>query len=161
MVKRRTLGAAVGGFALVLTTALMSVAVTSSSPPLMPQGGARWVPHLEAVDAALQAHDLRAAHRAWLAAHGAALASRRWEALVETADAHLRIAQVANLPGAPKARDLYLAALFRARDAGSREGMLRVAAAFDALGDHEVAGQARRMARRLSTARATEYASGR
>jgi hypothetical protein len=157
MVKRRTLGAAVGGFAIVLTTALMSVAVTpprSSSPPLMPQGGARWTPHLEAVDAALDANDLRAAHKAWQAAHGAALASRRWEGLVETADAHLRIAQVAGLPGAPKARDLYLSALFRARDAGSREGVLRVAAAFEALGDREVASQARRIARRLSVERA-------
>ena len=156
MVKRTTLGAVVG-FALVLTTALMSVAVTpprSSSPPLMPQGGARWTPHLDAVDAALQANDLRAAHKAWLAAHGEALASRRWEALVETADAHLRLAHVAGLPGAPKARDLYLSALFRARDTGSREGVLRVAAAFETLGDREVAAQARRIARRLTVQRA-------
>ena len=147
MMKRTTLGAVVG-FALVLTTALMSVAVTpprSSSPPLMPQGGARWAPHLQAVDAALEANDLRAAHRAWQAAYTAALASRRWEGLVDTADAHLRIAQVSGLPGAPKARDLYLSALFRARDAGSRDGVLRVASAFEALGDREVASQARRM----------------
>ena len=156
MVKRTTLVAAVG-FALVLTTALMSVAVTpprSSSPPLMPQGGARWAPHLEAVDAALRASDLRGrapgvAGRARRGARQPTVGGAR-----ETADAHLRIAQVSGLPGAPKARDLYLSALFRARDTGSREGVLRVAAGFEALGDHEVAGQARRMARRLSVQRA-------
>jgi hypothetical protein len=50
----------------------------------------------------------------------------------------------------PRARDLYLSALFRARDAGSLDGVLRLAAAFDSLGDREVALQALRMARRLA-----------
>jgi hypothetical protein len=104
---------------------------------------------VEAVDAALQVHDLAAARKAWQAAYGAALASRRWEAFTEVADAHLRIAELAGTSGAPSARSLYLNALFRARDAGSRDGVLRAAESFEALGDDAVAAQARRMAGRL------------
>jgi hypothetical protein len=150
MVMRRTVSATLGSLGLVLSTALMSIAVT---PPRQtaprPADETQWVTHVAAVDAALQANDLPAARKAWQAAYGAALASRRWEAYTEVAGAHLRIAELAGTSGAPSARSLYLSALFRARDAGSRDGLLRAADAFDQLGDREVAARARTIAGRL------------
>jgi hypothetical protein len=110
-----------------------------------------WTPHIVAVNAALRAGDLTAASAASTEAYRAALASRRWEGLIEAADAHLRLAAAAGAPqaGIPRARELYLAALFRARDAGSLEGVLRAAQAFDRLGDREAADHAMRVARRM------------
>jgi hypothetical protein len=152
MVMRRTFGATVGGVALVLSTALISIAVTPprvAGPPPAQEGPAPWAAHLAAVDVALQADDLETAQRAWQTAYMAALASRRWEGLAETADAYLRLADATRTSGAPRARALYLSALLRARDAGARDGVLRAAAAFDGLGDREVAAQARGIAARL------------
>jgi hypothetical protein len=150
MMTRTALGAAVGGLALVLTTALMSGAVPRVAG-LGPSAAdsARWGQHLAAMQAAVDRSDIPEARKAWQAAYAAALGSRRWEALVDTADAHLRLAEVAGTSGAPRARELYLSALFRARDAGSRPGVLRVASAFETLGDRGVATEARRMAARL------------
>jgi hypothetical protein len=110
-----------------------------------------WAPHITAVDAALRAGDLSAAATASTEAYRAALAGRRWEGLVEAADAYLRVADAAGAPhaGAPRARELYLAALFRARDAGSVEGVIRVAQSFDRLGDREATAHAMRVAQRM------------
>jgi hypothetical protein len=110
-----------------------------------------WTLQIAAVDAALRAGDLTAASAASTEAYHAALASRRWEGLVDAADAHLRVARAAGAPqaGVPHARQLYLAALFRARDAGSVEGVVRVAQAFDSLGDREAADHAIRTAQRM------------
>jgi hypothetical protein len=110
-----------------------------------------WAPHIADVDAALRAHDLAVASAASTEAYRAALASRRWEGLVEAADAYRRVADAAGAPqaGVPRARELYLAALFRARDAGSVEGVVRVAQAFDSLGDRDAADQAIRTAQRM------------
>lgn len=151
MVMRRTVSATLASVGLVLSTALMSIAVTpprATTPPAL-DGRADWAPHLAAVDLALQSSDLAAARRAWQAAYLAALASRRWEGLAGTADAYKRLADAARTSSAPRVRALYLEALFRARDAGSRDGVLRAAAAFDGLGDREVAARARTMAGRL------------
>jgi len=110
-----------------------------------------WTLQITAVDAALRSGDLTAAAAASTEAYRAALASRRWEAMVDAADAHLRVAQAAGAPqaGVPRARELYLVALFRARDAGSLEGVLRVAQSFDRLGDREAADHAMRIAQRM------------
>jgi len=110
-----------------------------------------WTPHIVAANAALRSGDLTAASAASTEAYRAALASRRWEGLIEAADAHLRLAEAAGAPqaGVPRARELYLAALFRARDARSLEGVLRVAQAFDRLGDREAADHAMRVAQRM------------
>jgi hypothetical protein len=111
----------------------------------------RCTPHIAAVDAALRGNDFTAAAAASTEAYRAALASRRWEGLVEAADAYLRVADAAGAPqaGVPRARELYLAALFRARDAGSVEGVIRVAQSFDRLGDREAAAHAIRVAQRM------------
>jgi hypothetical protein len=61
--------------------------------------------------------------------------------MLAVGDARLRIDQSTG-PGntaVAKAREAYLAALFRARQEGSLEGVIRAAEAFDALGDVEVA----------------------
>jgi hypothetical protein len=154
MVTGKTVGAMVGGFGLVLTSALMSGAVTAPrvGGSASKGGVAPWAAHLAAVDTALTAGDVPAALSAWHAAYGAALGSRRWEGFADAADAYLRIGRASSAPDSavPRARDLYLSALFRARDAGSLEGVLRIAAAFDNLGDRDVSVQALRMARRLA-----------
>jgi hypothetical protein len=151
------------GWALITATGvcvglLSGVLGTSAvSPPRSVQptpsavAATPWAPHIAAVDAALRAGDLAAASVASTEAYRAALGSRRWEGLVDAADAHLRVARAAGTPqaGAPHARQLYLAALFRARDAGSVEGVVRVAQAFDSLGDREAADHAIRTAQRM------------
>ena len=110
--------------------------------------------HLTAVDAALATGDVGAALRAWHAAYGATIGSRRWEGFAEAGDAYLRIARASGSPagGISRARDLYLSALFRASGAGSLDGVLRIAAAFAELGDDEVVTNALRIARRLANA---------
>jgi hypothetical protein len=111
-----------------------------------------WTAHIRRMDDALAQTDISAAEQTWREAYGAALRSRRWDGLVAVGDASLRIAEVVGAREAPKAkaRRLYLAALFRARDQGSLDGVLRSTEAFAALGDHEVAVQGVRIAEDLA-----------
>jgi hypothetical protein len=157
MVIGRTMGALIGGLGLVLSSALLGGGVTAPRlvGPASAGGAAPWAAHLTTVDAALAAGDGAAALSAGQAAYAAALGSRRWEGFADVADAYLRIGRASTAPNsaAPRARDLYLSALFRARDAGSLDGVLRIAAAFDDLGDREVVEEAMRMADRLAGAR--------
>ena len=110
--------------------------------------------HLAAIDAALATGDVATALRAWHAAYGATIGSRRWEGFADAGDAYLRIARASGSPagGISRARDLYLSALFRASGAGSLDGVLRLASAFAELGDDEVVTNALRIARRLAGA---------
>jgi hypothetical protein len=149
MVSGKTVGAVVGGLGIVVSSALMGGAVPRGPRP---GGLAPWAAHLASVDAALAEGDVPEALAAWHAAYGAALGSRRWEGFADVGDACLRIGRASGAPASavPRARDLYLSALFRARDVGSLDGVLRVAVAFDDLGDREVTVQALRMARRLA-----------
>jgi hypothetical protein len=156
MVTGKTVGAVVGGLGLVLSSTLMSgaVSVSRGADPSAPRGAAPWAAHLATVDAALTTGDVPTALSAWHAAYGAALGSRRWEGFADAGDAYLRIGRASSTPASaiPRARDLYLSALFRARDAGALDGVLRIAAAFETLGDRDVATQTLRMARRLAGA---------
>jgi hypothetical protein len=145
----------IGGLGLVLASALMSSAVSAPralESPAVRGGAAPWAAHLATVDAALAVGDAPSALSAWHEAYGAALGSRRWEGFAGAGDAYLRIARASSAPSSavPCARELYLSALFRARDAGSLDGVLRIAAAFSTLGDHDVTVQALRMAHCLS-----------
>jgi hypothetical protein len=143
-------GVCVGLLSGVLGTSAVapprSVQSTASATVAAP-----WTLHIAAVDAALRKGDVSAASAAATDAYRAAQASRRWDGLVEAADAYLRLADAAGAPraGVPRARELYLAALFRARDAGSVEGVIRVAQSFDRLGDREAAAHAMRVAQRM------------
>lgn len=107
-----------------------------------------WIEPIRAVDEALAARDMSAAGRAWSEAYNAAQRSRRWEGLLAAGDALVRINQAAGggKASAARAREAYLAALLRARQEGSLEGVLQVAEAFDSLGDAVVAAQTLRIA---------------
>lgn len=126
---------------------------------------APWTGYLQRAEEALAQKNVSAAELAWHDAYGTALRSRRWEGLVEVGEAYLRIGQAAGSRKAaePKARQAYLAALFRARTEGSLDGVLRAAEAFAALGDREVAEQgvyiAQRVAAQARDAQASERVS--
>jgi hypothetical protein len=126
--------------------------------PRPPVEGARWhdrrpqptlSQRLAAVDAAIAQQDVGRAVREWRDAYSLALGSRRWEAMADIGDAAVRIAALAGRPsGHPtgyraEARQAYLRALFQARNDRSQDGIERVAQAFAALGDREMAGRAR------------------
>jgi hypothetical protein len=132
-------------------------AVTANIPPLtIETSSARDQRHeqrlpqqLAKVDEALGRKDFSKAIFEWRDAYGLALGSRRWEAMVEVGDAAVRIDKLTGLPsGYPtafraEARQAYLRALFQARSARSQDGIQRVAQAFEALGDREMAMRAR------------------
>lgn len=106
---------------------------------------------IQRMDKALAERDFSTAQLAWHAAYAAALRSRSSESMLEVGDAYLRIGEVtgARQAAEPRAREIYLAAFFRARAEGSLDGVLRAAEAFAGLGDHEVAQQGVRIAQRL------------
>src|SRR2546425_1771714 len=112
----------------------------------------RWRSELDRVDRALADHDVSAAVRSWQEAYPAALGSRTWEAMVEVGQAYVRIGDAASARRAaePKARQAYLIALFRARQAGALDGVLHTAEAFAALGDEGMVDQSIRIAERLA-----------
>jgi len=104
---------------------------------------APWVGPIRAMDEALAKGNLRAALAAREDARLAAVASPRWEGMAVLGDATLRLAQSAGLRPAmePAVRRAYLAALFRARRQASLDGVVRIAEAFAALGDRDMARQ--------------------
>jgi hypothetical protein len=97
--------------------------------------------HLRNVDSELRRNNVSAAERAWHDAYVVALDSPRWEGMLAVGDAALRVGDRtrARLAARARARQAYLAALFRARDERSRDGLYRVAGAFAALGDTALA----------------------
>lgn len=111
-----------------------------------------WSASLAAVSDALAAKNISAADRAWRDAYGAALGSRTWVGMAEIGDAALRIGDAARLRKSyeAKARQSYLTALFRARSQGSLDGVLRIAQAFEALGDWAVVEQCIQIAERVA-----------
>jgi hypothetical protein len=101
---------------------------------------APWAASLRAAESALAQRNLRAAVQAWDAAHLAAVGSLSWEGLIEVGDTYLRIGQASGLRDTTLAttRRAYFAALFRACQKDSLEGILRTAQAFAGLGDAHV-----------------------
>ena len=110
-----------------------------------PEAEPAWQHHVAAIDAALARDDVGRAVLEWRLAYGAALGSRRWEPMAAVGDAALRIdARAGRLGARPmpfqaEARRAYLSALWTARGVKSREGIERIARAFAALGDEEMA----------------------
>jgi hypothetical protein len=141
--------------ATAVTTDTRSTAAVPFSPSAGRASGAADTPEQERlarVDAAIAANDASRAIYEWREAYGAALRSRRWEALVAVGDAGTRLEALLGATGRyrPEARQAYMAALLRARAQGSTAGMRRVAEAFAALGDEAAAIHARIMAQRAS-----------
>lgn len=140
--------------AVLMTTLSITLSIMEAvglEPPAK-KGSPPWASPLGAVDAALAAKDVDGAMRALRQAHAAALASRRWDALIAVGDVALRVDKASSSRAAalPLARQAYLSALFRARAEGSLDGVLRVTEAFVALGDRQVAAQALQIARALA-----------
>jgi hypothetical protein len=128
------------GLLALLSVALAGVEVLTAAVPraVAPR---IWTTPLARVQEALDRGDDLGALSWWQEARAAALRSGQWEGMVEVGDAARRFPQ-----GAGHARQAYLTALFRARQQRSLDGVLRAASAFGELGDHEVLGQALRMA---------------
>jgi inactivated superfamily I helicase len=103
-------------------------------------GLAPWSTPIRAAYQALLQRDVKAARQAWEEAHLAAVGSARWDGLIEVGDAYLRIGLASGSREAAEAtaRKAYFAALFRACQKESFDGILRTAEAFAALGDRQV-----------------------
>jgi hypothetical protein len=105
--------------------------------------------HLAEVNAAIARNDQDQAIRAWREAYGIALGSRRWEAMADVGDAAVSIDVLVRRPSGnstgfrAEARQAYLRALFQARAQRAPDGIGRVADAFAALGDRDMATRAR------------------
>ena len=124
------------GIALAGVEVLTAAAPRSVTPRL-------WTSPLAQVERALANGDRAAALSWWRDANAAALQSGQWEGMVEVGDAARRLEA-----GRVLARQAYLTALFRARQQRSLDGVLRAAAGFGELGDHDVLDQALRIAAR-------------
>jgi hypothetical protein len=111
-----------------------------------------WQVQLDRVDAALARNDLAGAEVLWGEAYVAAIKSRHWEGMVAAGDTYRRLGELGGFRklSDAKAREAYLAALFRARNRGSLEGVLRAAEGFAELGDQEVVEQCIRIARSVA-----------
>lgn len=158
-----SMATAVVGMGLIGIAAIQGPMSERSAHGAVPAGQAResamadipeadWTEHLILVNLAIDAGNASRAIYAWREAYGAALRSRRWEALILVGDAGARLERLMGSTGRyrAEARQAYLGALFRARAQGSAEGMRRAADGFEALGDEEAAALARRMPGRPS-----------
>jgi hypothetical protein len=111
-----------------------------------------WRGHLDEVDRLLAAGERQRAVGPWTRAWTAALASRRWEPLLDVGDAALRVGDGTESPVVARAnaRRAYRAALNRARAQRSVDGVLGAAERFAALGDRHVSSVALEAARTLA-----------
>lgn len=115
--------------------------MTLTRPSCEPEDGlAPWSAPIQTAYQALVQRDVKAARHAWEEAHLAAVGSARWDGLIEVGDAYLRIGLASGSREAAEAtaRKAYFAALFRACQKESFDGILRTAEAFAALGDRQV-----------------------
>lgn len=111
-----------------------------------------WKAQLAKVDEAAGKNEVALAVLRWAEAYAAALRTRHWEGLVAVADVYRRIGELGGFREAAeaKAREIYLAALFRAGQEASLDGVLSVAEAFADLGDADVVERCLKVARPLA-----------
>jgi hypothetical protein len=137
--------------ASMLGLMLIVVMIVDAFAEHAPQPGsqASWQTHLQSLEDALARNDLKSAELRWSQAYAAALRSRHWEGLVAVADAYRRLGARGGFLeiAVAKARQTYLAALFRARSEMSLEGVLQAARGFVELGDEAVVEQCLQVAR--------------
>jgi len=136
------------GLIIVIVMIVQAVAGHTAEPA----SRATWRGHLDSVDDALSRSDPRGAEAQWAKAYAAALRSRRWEGMVAVGDTYRRLGALGGFQGtaAAKAREVYLAALFRARSEESVDGVLEAARGFAALGDKTVVEQCLSVARSIA-----------
>jgi hypothetical protein len=108
--------------------------------------------HYQQADEALAAGDVVLALRHWREGHAVAVASRRWEGLVEAGDLYRRIGARGGFyaEAVARARDCYLTALLRARGERSLDGVLRATDAFIGLGDAPIVDRGLEIAREVA-----------
>ena len=108
--------------------------------------------HYQRADEALTAGDVALALRHWRDGHTIAVASRRWEGLVEAGDLYRRIGARGGFHAAAvaRARECYLTALLRARGERSLDGVLRATEAFVDLGDEAIVESGLEIARHVA-----------
>lgn len=143
-----------GATLFTLLVVLLAVAEVLLSETVSASSHAAWTAPIAQMEDAMRRGDVATARRLWLMARAAALRSRDWEAMVAVGDASLRLGAAGGPHGEAqaRAREAYLAALLRARQEQSLEGVLRAGEAFDALGDDEMVEQAIRIAERVAGA---------
>jgi hypothetical protein len=138
--------ALIAGAALAtLAGARVRIASLERPPLLQDDRGASLSRRLASMDAAIARGDRSWAIYEWHDAYALAFWTRQWEPMATVGDAALRMDALTGDPTGfrAEARQAYLLALFRARDARTAEGVVRVAEAFDALGDTEATARAR------------------
>ena len=159
---RWAVGVSMAAVALCLAVLewIASAAVPSATPASV-RHSVPWVERIDAVDAALARRDVGAAERAWSDAHAVAARSGGWAPMVHLGDAALRIGAVDGVraPYVVRARRLYMDALVRARASRSIEGVVRVAEAFEKLGDRAVVEQCLIIAEQLGATTNTDAMS--
>jgi len=132
---------------------LLAFALSGCEARSSDRDAASWDQYIQVMDDALTRGDLNAAEMARQEAVLAARASRRWDAMTAVGDASARLMRS---PGASpalgaEARRIYRWALFRARQQGSLEGVVRVSEAFIELDDREAARDGLAMATAMLT----------
>ena len=137
---------------MMALTVLIVTVVDAVAETVTPIGERSWNESLRLAETALGSGDVAAALRYWRDAHAAALATRRWEGLVEVGDVYRRIGARAGVQreAVARARDCYLMALLRARGEYSLDGVLRATEAFVDLNDDEVVEQGLAIARQVA-----------
>jgi hypothetical protein len=138
----------------VLPAAVILGIATACAPAGRASDGvdAPWAAPIRTADDALGRKEYSAALRLWHEAYRAALAAPGWEGLMAAGDAYLRIGEATGLRRSAdlKTREIYLAALTRARQQGSVDGVLRAAEGLAALGDVKAVAQCVRLAEVLA-----------
>jgi hypothetical protein len=138
--------AAVAALALTLAITVRDAAAVETAADAPPYV------HYQRAEEALAAGDVVRAVRHWREGHAAAMASRRWEGLVEAGDLYRRIGARGGFhtDAVARARDCYLTALLRARGERSLDGVLHATNAFVDLGDDALVERGLDIARRVA-----------
>jgi len=139
-------------FAAVVMLALTIVIVTVVDALAFEGADVSAYVHYEWAEEALAAGNVVLALRHWREGHSVAVASRRWEGLVEAGDLYRRIGARGGFyaDAVERARDCYLTALLRARGERSLDGVLRATDAFIGLGDAPIVDRGLEIARELA-----------
>ncbi len=138
---------------LALMLLLGAVSDALASHALAGEAQIAWQAQLDRMDEALGRNAQDDAALFWREAYAAALRTRHWQGMVAVGDAYRRLGArggFARVSDA-KAREAYRAALFRAREEGSLEGVLRVAEAFAELGDRAIVERCISVARTIAS----------
>jgi len=145
--------AAYGLACSLISLAVWSPVLTRSDPTPSPTAAGREA--LQRAEAALAAGDVRGARQAWDEAYQVAMQTRQPDDLLGVGHAYLRIGAAGTDRSATvaRARGIYLAALFQARERRDAHAVARAGEAFAALGDHEVAERAFDVAMALAAQR--------